>query len=138
MSPEQILASTTARVLEEIAFVLVAEVEEAALDDMLEATVEFAGPTKGRIGLALHRGLLREALGNTLSDEGTEDEVGSLAMELTNIVTGAVLDDWWGPKGNYDLGLPVLGPLTGGSIGTLLADEMGRGVRVSVRMEDPS
>lgn len=138
MSPEQILAVTTARVLEEIAFVLVDSAETADLGDVLEATVEFVGPTRGRIGLAIHRGLLEEALGNALSESAGEVELKALALELANIVTGAVLDDWWGPKGSYDLGLPVMGHNSGSGIGTVLADELGRGVRVSVRMEQTS
>lgn len=137
MTPQEILAGTTARVLEEIAFVLVDAAEDADLSDALTASVSFQGPTGGSLGITIHRGLLAEALGNAISEESADDEVRAFALELANIVTGAVLDDWWGPRGSYDLGLPVLGSVTG-ETGILLADELGRGVRVSVHTENAS
>lgn len=137
MTPQEILAGTTARVLEEIAFVLVDAVEDADLSDTLTASVSFQGPTGGRLGITIHRGLLEEALGNALSEESADGEVKAFALELANIVTGAVLDDWWGPRGSYDLGLPTLASVSG-ETDILLADELGRGVRVSVHTENAS
>jgi hypothetical protein len=111
MSLEAVLGDQLSRILADTAFILV-EDRDSALPEpepAIEASLSFSGRQKGTCWLAVSKAgadyLAKEMLGEDLAVDPRHCE--QAVLELLNILTGWVLDTWWGEDVAHDMGTPV-------------------------------
>ena len=111
-SGQQKVASSTARLLEEAAFVFAAPVDEPApfLSDPIEASLYFDGPSSGlfRLTAAPEFG---EELATALLGLGPGDSQAATLSEealreTLNMLAGVLLETWFGSQARCELGTP--------------------------------
>jgi CheY-specific phosphatase CheX len=113
-----LLAEAARTTLEDAAFVFADA--DAAVDDaapplegsVIEAVVDYAGPSVGRVMLAVPSELAQEMAANLLGVDPTDDRAragaGDALGEVLNIMTGLLLDSLFGPGALYRIGPPIV------------------------------
>lgn len=118
MSPltdPDVLRDTTAEILEDAAFFVAAPASEAdpLPDGALEASLDFHGQSAGTLRLRTTPAFGLELAANLLGIEADDPEAEAQAPaalgELVNIVTGALVAQWFGVEHICQLGIPRLG-----------------------------
>lgn len=115
-SPEA-LSATTADILESAAYFssAPADTRDAWPGDAIEAALTFRGPASGMLRLrstpAFAAELAANMLGLELGDPEAEAQARAALGELLNIVTGALVAQWFGVDHVCQLGIPQVGPV---------------------------
>jgi hypothetical protein len=134
IAPER-LAEMVARTLEDAAFVFTEPADPSATfgAPVLEARLEFEGPTRGELALtttrAVARGLAANLLGLEPGDRDIEVRAGDALGEIVNMLAGAVVLELFGPAAQTRIGVPAVRELAG-------APGPGSGTTVSLATED--
>lgn len=122
--------SVFCEVLENFAFsfasTLAPEESELPQEGMLCASMEFHGPSGGRLDLlapeAMCRTVAANALGAFDEDEVTEETTMDTLKELLNITCGNLLTATWGTGPVFDLSIPSAGMATPEAARDLVGD----------------
>ena len=105
-------------ILQEAAFVFAEPTEKRAPDEreVLVARLGFDGPTSGEMLLScspiVATDLAANLLGIEPDDPDAEARGGDAIGEMLNIVGGALLADWFGIDGKFEMGVPSVSQLT--------------------------
>jgi len=145
---EELLQQVVSQVLEECAFLCTQpDVEPATWPDHItRATIEFAGPQKGRLQLYAAHGLAMDLAADMLGVDATDPDASRLAdgalAELTNVIAGALVARLFGTATLCELGIPVVehqtpGVRSGGICSLTLVDLDGRPIDVRVSLGPP-
>lgn len=146
----ELLAETLAGTLEEAAFVFVEQQESppAFPARVLEARIDYAGPTKGELTLVADASMAATLAANLLGEdegEATAARAGDALGELLNMVVGSFVVRLFGPETRCRLGVPRVREvgaaehgvqLRSASCATHLVEEEGRRIDLSLAVKD--
>jgi CheY-specific phosphatase CheX len=121
MQPEHraALGEVAAEVCQKQAFLFAEECDPAealtAAGPFLQATISFAGPRRGVLGIAATRSLTLELAANLLDLDPESEETAPAAAdalgELANVVCGQFLTSAYGSTAVFRLSIPAIGDL---------------------------
>jgi hypothetical protein len=138
------LAELLARTLEEAAFVFTEPADPAPPFDapVLEARLDFEGPSRGELAMtvtpAFARGLAANLLGLEPGDADIELRAGDALGEIVNMLAGAVVLELFGPAAQSRIGVPSVrqlpeAPARGAGASVSLMTEEGERLDAAVR-----
>jgi hypothetical protein len=129
------LAELVSRTLEDAAFVFTEPADPTLPFEapVLEARLDFEGPSRGELALtatpALARGLAANLLGLEPGDPDIAVRAGDALGEIVNMLAGAVVLELFGPAAQTRIGVPAVRELAG-------APAPGSGTSVSLTTEE--